>query len=282
MLLCLLLLFADVGCIPMRGTMPAHTFLPGEREPAFAEDRDGGVARWSPAGLASLRGHLARGEPAVVSYLGSRVDVLGNCAAPGAYQRVEDRYELDRGPVYAQALTGDCAQATHVVRRAPIDLTGVRDANDPRSLRAAVDLAPISLGAFDLTGVWRGVMRQPHGPYEVYDALLRLEHHGERVTGMTHLRTLDGAYWGELHFEGRLEGNILYFADARLIADNLGIFLGWCMKGGYLLVDPRRDRLDGPWKAGMCAPGTLHLERDGLPPFELPAAAARSAPLPSR
>jgi hypothetical protein len=267
-----LLLFTGVGCIPMRGTMPAHTFRPGEREPAFAQESDSGVARWSPAGLASLRWHLARGEPAVVSYLGSRVDVLGNCAAPGAYRRIEGRHELDREPVYAQALTGDCVQATHVVRGAPIDLMGVRDEHDPRSLRVAVDLAPISLGAFDLTGVWRGVMRQPHGPYEVYDALLRLEHHGERVTGTTHLRTIDGAYWGELHFEGRLEGNVLYFADALVIDDNLGIFLAWCMKGGYLLVDPRRDRLDGPWKACMCTPGTLHFERDGLPSSEPPHA----------
>src|SRR5262249_40509844 len=142
-LLGLLLLFAGVGCIPMRGTMPARTFRPGEREPAFAQERDSGVALWSPAGLASLRGHPARGGPAVVSYLGSRVDVLGNCAAPGAYRRVEDRYELDRAPVYAQALTGDCAKATHVVRGAPIDLTGVRDARDPRNLRATIELAPI-------------------------------------------------------------------------------------------------------------------------------------------
>ena len=258
-LLGLLLLFTCVGCFPMRGSIPTHTFRPGEREPAFSD-----VPRWSPAGLSSLRGHLARGEPVVVSYLGSRADVLGSCVAPGAYRRVGDRYELDRAPVLAQALTGDCPQATHVVRGAPIDLEGVRDERDPQYLRAAVELAPISLGPFDLTGIWRGVMRQPHGPYEVYEAVLRLDHYGERVTGTTHLRTIDGAYHGELRFEGRLEGNVLYFADALRIADDLGILLEWCLKGGYLLVDPRRDRLDGPWRAGMCTPGTLHFARDGV------------------
>lgn len=280
LLLSLLLLFAGIGCTPMRGTMPARTFLPGEREPAFAADthRDTNVARWSPAGLASLRGHLARGEPVVVSHIGSRAEVLGNCVAPGTYRWVGDRYEIDRAPVLAQALTGDCPQATHVVRGAPIDLVGVPDERDPRALRAAVDLAPLSLGALDLTGTWRGVMRQPHGPYEAYDAVLRIEHHGERVTGVTRLGTVDGAYWGELHFEGRLEGNVLFFADALLIDDNLGPFLGWCMKGGYLLVDPRRDRLDGPWRAAMCAPGTLHLERDGVPSTESPVAPAHELP----
>jgi hypothetical protein len=260
-LLSLLLLFVGVGCFPMRGTMPARTFVLGEREPASTE-RDRGVARWSPVGLASLRGHLARGEPVVVSYLGGRADVLGTCGAPGAYRRLGDHYEIDREPVYAQALTGDCPQATHVVRGASIDLEGVRDERDPRSLPAAIELAPLSLGTFDLTGTWRGVMRQPHGPYEIYEAVLQIEHHGERVTGTTVLRTIDGAHWGELAFEGRIEGNILYFADALRVADNLGIVADWCLKGGYLLVDPRRHRLDGPWRAPMCAPGTLHLERD--------------------
>jgi hypothetical protein len=266
-LLGLLLLFAGVGCFPVRGTMPAHTFRPGEEEPDSREGaRRDDVQRWSPAGLASLRGHLARGEPVVVSYLGGRAEVLVNCVAPGAYRWIGDRYELDRAPVDAGALTGDCPQATHVVRSAPIDPAAVGDERDPGSVWAAVELAPLSLGEYDLTGVWRGVMRQPHGPYEVYEAVLQIEHDGERVTGMTGLRTIDGAYYGVLRFEGRLEGNILYFADVLRLDDNLDMFSAWCMKGGYLLVDPRRDRLDGPWRACLCDPGTLHFTRDEAPP----------------
>jgi len=265
-LLCLLLLFEGVGCFPMRGTMPTHTFRPGESESAFGEDahRDS-VPRWSPAGLASLRGHLARGEPVVVSYLGDDAEVLVNCVAPGAYRQIGGRYELDRAPVYVGALTGDCPQATHLVRGAPIDLAAVDDEHEPGRLRAAVELAPLSLGRYDLTGIWRGVMRQPHGPYEVYDAILEIEHDGERVTGTTSLRTIDGAYRGVLRFEGRLEGNILYFADVLRLDDDFDMFAEWCMKGGYLLVDPRRDRLDGPWRACGCDPGTLHFAREAVP-----------------
>jgi hypothetical protein len=238
--------------------MPARTFCP-DRACAEEAPPEGGAPRWSRGSLEALRDKLARREPAIVRYLAGRAELLRGCTAPAKYRRAGDRLELDRPTILAQTLDGECEQATHVVLAAPLALSS---APDPQIVHSAVELAALSLGDHDLTGTWRGVMRQPHGPYEAYDATLRVEHDGERVAGVTELRTIDGVYRGRLRFEGRLEGTILYFADARLIDDNLGPFLAWCLKGGYLIVDPRRNRLDGPWKASMCAPGTLHLERE--------------------
>ena len=254
----LLLLLAATGCLPSRGTMPARTFCP-DRACADEAPPEGGAPRWSKGSLEALRDRLARREPAIVRYLAGRAELLRGCTAPARYLRAGDRLELDAPTILAHTLDGECDEATHVVREAPLALAS---APDPRIMPTAVELAALSLGDHDLTGTWRGVMRQPHGPYQAYDMALRVEHRGERVAGVTELRTLDGVYWGRMRFEGRLEGNILYFADAHLIDENLGPFLSWCMKGGYLIVDPRRDRLAGPWRAFMCAPGTLHLERE--------------------
>jgi len=84
-----------------------------------------------------------------------------------------------------------------------------------------VALEPLSLGDYRLTGTFRGVMHQPAGPYAAYTTTLYLAQDGARVTGVTRLAALDGAYWGDLQLEG----------DA------------------------------GPWTAPWCAPGSFELHR---------------------
>ena len=163
--------------------------------------------------------------------------MLTTCHVPG---RASAKRE-----VLASELEGPCIGATHVVREISND---------------RVELRPLSLGDYRLTGTFRGLMKQPQGPYETYDATMYLAQDGTRVSGVTQLSTIDHEYWGDLLFEGRLEGNVLFFADLAVLDENLGFLMGWCAKGGYLLVDPRDGgHLTGPWFAPLCAPGTLDL-----------------------
>ncbi|MEQ9318455.1 MAG: hypothetical protein RIF41_04820, partial [Polyangiaceae bacterium] len=232
---------------------------PQDREECTAEARARRTdpSEWSAAERDALRAQLAHDEPAIVSALGCYVDVLPQCRVDGSYRgTLLDaevlRLDLGGGPVHADELRGNCEGATHVVSAAAVDGHDV----------LSVELAPLSLEGTNLSGTWRGVMRQPGGPYEAYDVRLDIDHDGDRVTGESSLTTTDGAYWGRFRFEGRIDGNAIYFADSELLDEDIGFFLGWCMKGGYLLVDPTRDRLVGPWAAVMCMPGTLSLERD--------------------
>jgi hypothetical protein len=239
------------GCIPDRGTMPRFTWRPGEPETKCTKSQRNGMKPWRVRDRDALEAALARGAPVVVSALGCQADILAHCHVPGGYDVSTKRWDLDRDHVAAQELWGDCAGATHVIRTAAIGRGG----------ELSVELDALSLGAYDLTGTWRGTMRQPDGPYEVYDLLVDLEQRGDRLSGTSYLSTTDSAYWGVLRFEGRIEGNTLFFADAELVDDNLGIFLDWCRKGGYLLVDPRHDDLRGPWRAFGCFPGSVELSR---------------------
>ena len=63
--------------------------------------------------------------------------------------------------------------------------------------------------------------------------------------------------------EKALTGNTIFFADAKLLSDNLTWVLEWCLKGGYMLVDPRTKSIKGSWRAWGCMPGSLELERTG-------------------
>ena len=286
-----------VGCMPVRGTMPSRTWRPGEARAKCSAAETGDLlgGHWSATARADLESKLVVGLPAVVSAVGCRVDVLRECRLRGGYHytaltpRVEQlegavrtivgRWELSRGTVLAAELQGRCEAATHVVAGVdvgayvPLAGEGGSREGDPRVCLEAetvagcdapvrAQLSPLSLGSFELTGKWHGVMRQPRGPYEVYDVVLDIEQQGRRVAGTSYLGTTDGVYWGKLRFEGRLEGNTLLFADARLIDDNLGPLLGWCLKGGFLIVDPRNESLHGPWRAFACAPGSLELLRE--------------------
>ncbi|NUO48249.1 MAG: hypothetical protein HOV80_05250 [Polyangiaceae bacterium] len=263
-----ILLAAIPGCVPVRGSMPAQTWRPGENE----HECRGGAAddatssAWRERDRLALRAKLERGEAAVVSALGCRVEVLQQCHAGAPVERAEldgvSHFAVEASGVLAQDLDGACTGATHVVESAAFSQKG-------RLMTVA--LAPLSLDGFDVSGTWTGVFRQPGGPYETYELELELVQHGDRVTGSSRVATIDGEYWGNLAFEGRLEGNTLYFADAELVDDNLGIFLDWCMKGGYTVVDPRKGSMGGAWRAFACAPGTLELEQVG--------AAAKAAPV---
>jgi hypothetical protein len=254
------------GCVPLRGTIPAQTWRPEEPtarcEPESLGDTYG--ASWSADAREALGRRLERDQAVVVTALGCRVDVLERCDAPSTYTETDDGHELDDGVVLAHELDGECDGATHVVRHASAGDAG------------HVELEPLSLGELDLTGTWSGVMRQPNGPYEVYETSMDLVQLGDRIVGVTRVASIDDEYWGVLRFEGRLEGNTVYFADAEIIDDNIGIFGAWCTKGGYLLVDPR---LRGPWRADYCEPGTLELERrDAIQVKRVPAVASTSAP----
>ena len=242
-----------VACIPDRGTTPARTWRPETPEASCdaQEMLDPQSSRWSRASANALATKVDRSEAVVVSAVGCNVDVLDRCRSSARYQKANDRYELTADAVSAKSLEGDCAGATHVARTVSM----LRDGDRARPKR--VELARLSLDDFRLTGVWKGVMRQPHGPYEVYDVTMELTQDGDRVRGVTHVSTVDDVYWGDLRFEGRLDGTTLYFHDAEIIDDNLGIFLAWCPRGGYLLVDPREERARGPWKASFCMPGTV-------------------------
>ncbi len=209
------------------------------------------ISRWDDRDRTALAIRLDANEVAVVSSLGCELKVLTQCDVAGGYRTSHSVYALDRGPVRADELEGDCAWATHAVTRITVD--------DKQTLVAA-ELTPLSLDGYSITGTWRGVMRQPGGPYEVYNFTLGLVQNHDRVSGISRIRTIDGAYWGEFRFEGRLEGNTLFFADVMLIDDNLAPLLGWCDKGGYLVVDPRGGTLRGPWRAFACSPGEIRVQ----------------------
>jgi hypothetical protein len=259
------------GCIPMRGSMPTQTFRPGEDEtscrPGGLEDPDSGA--WSERDRLALRSKLQNGDAVVVSALGCRVEVLQQCAAEVDVRRTDlgdvVQYDLDGVNVAAQDLDGACKGATHVVEAASVGAKGTLK---------HVALAPLTLDDFELTGTWQGVMRQPGGPYEAYNLRLELEQHGSRVRGSSHLGTIDGQYWGHFRFEGRLEGNTLYFADAEVVDEELDIFLEWCMKGGFTVVDPRSGSMRGPWRAFACLPGSVELEKVSGAPKQAPQKAA--------
>lgn len=242
-----------VACVPDRGTTPARTWRPEEPEAKCEpqEILDPQSSRWSRAGASALATKVDRSEAVIVSAIGCNVEVLDRCRSSARYHKANDGYELTSNAVSAKSLEGECAGATHVVRTVSMKRDG------DRSTPKRVELTHLSLDDFRLTGVWKGVMRQPHGPYEVYDVTMELSQDGDRVRGITHVTTVDEAYWGDIRFEGRLDGTTLFFHDAEVIDDNLGIFLGWCTKGGYLLVDPREERARGPWKASFCMPGTV-------------------------
>jgi hypothetical protein len=220
------------GCLPTRGTMPTHTFR--------VEDEEGACApEWSAADRATLSSKRERDEPVVASILGCHAEVLRDCTVPG-------RASAPR-VVLATELEGPCVGATHVVRETASEHVEVR---------------PLSLGDYRLTGTFRGLLLQPHGgPYETYDATMYLAQDGEHVTGVTRLSTVDEEYWGDLQFEGRLEGNVLFFADVNVLDEHVPMLAAWCAKGGYMVVDPRDGHLTGPWRAPLCAPGTLDLHR---------------------
>ncbi len=277
------------GCVPLSGTMPAQTWRADQPDAQCKASAlsDPLSDAWTKTSRAALEAALDGDSPVVVSALGCRSEVLAGCRATGAYEvasvtpqpgergTIRERWELDRAGVSAEELSGACDGATHVVAAASVGSLPGGGAEDTAPLW--LDLAPLGLGDFDLTGEWRGVMRQPGGPYETYDLHMELEQHGARVRGTTQLGTVDGEYWGVLRFEGRLEGNTLYYADAEVIEDNLGIFLEWCTKGGYTLVDPRARRMKGPWRAPLCAPGSVEVERVA-PAAPRPKPAVRAAP----
>lgn len=255
----LALLVHAAACVPARGAQPVATWREEDAkahcDPRAA--RDLGSSAWSPESRAALSRQIARDAPVVVSALGCRVDVLDHCRAPGRYVHSPNRRDLGGDVVLASAIDGDCTSATHVVRAATLagdDATPI-----------GVELSALSLADYALTGVWEGAMTQPRGPYEVYDMTLDLVQEDRRVKGTSLLRSIDGVYWGTLRFEGRLEGNVLFFADAEVIDDNLGPLLGWCTKGGWAIVDPRARRIEGPWRAGGCAPGAIELRQKLMP-----------------
>jgi hypothetical protein len=255
-------LLQAIGCIPDRGTTPARTWRPEEPETKCEpqEILDPQSSRWSRTSAGALASKAERSEAVVVSAIGCNVEVLDRCRSSARYRKSADGYELTSNGVSAKTLEGECAGATHVVRtiamKPPVGDHEARPDGE-RATPRRVELAALSLDDFRLTGVWKGVMRQPHGPYEVYDVTMELAQDGDRVRGITRVTTVDNAYWGDLRFEGRLEGTTLFFHDAEIIDDNLGIFLAWCTKGGYMLVDPREERLRGPWRASFCMPGTV-------------------------
>ncbi|NUP11450.1 MAG: hypothetical protein HOW73_35845 [Polyangiaceae bacterium] len=239
-----------VACVPMRGTMPTTTWRPEDPTSQCTADALGDTlgSSWTAFGHSLLVEKLDRRETAVVSALGCRVEVLEECTAPGRYEKTKDRYELDEPEVVLTDLEGRCDRATHFVKRAS------------SGKAARVELEPLSLGA-ELTGTWNGVMRQPGGPYEVYDVSLELEQYGDRVSGVRHIQSVDRQYWGTLRFEGRIEGTTLLYADVEVMDDNLGLFYEWCTLGGFMVADQSAGRLTGPWKAFGCGTGSMDLAR---------------------
>jgi hypothetical protein len=210
--------------------MPAHTFDPdAPNETCTATS----PTVLSAANRRTVEGMEAKGERAVASVLGCHVEILDGCRARPGDALVKD-------------LDGPCAGATHVARTVS---------------PTHVELVPLSLGDYRLTGTFRGVMRQPDGPYTAYTTTMYLAQDGARVTGVTRLQTLDGDYWGDLRLEGELVGNVLLFRDAEVLDEHVPFFGSWCAKGGYLIVDPRHGLLAGPWTAPFCAPGTFELGR---------------------
>ena len=272
-----------LACVPARGRMPQHTWHPDAPKQQCVDKnlRRQRVKDWPAREAAALQAGLSADRPIVVSALGCKIEVLSQCRVDkGTYRltevtpqsrstlRITGRYDLDRDPVEAGELTGDCARASHFVSAVSLAALAKPTPNRGCTLSscrqaAEAELTALSLGDYDMSGVWTGVMRQPKGPYEAYDMALHVLQQGRRITGVTTFNTLDDKYWGEMQFEGRIEGNTIFFADAKLLSDNLSWALEWCLKGGYMLVDPRSESLEGLWRAWGCFPGSLELRRTG-------------------
>jgi hypothetical protein len=280
-----LLLALPLVCIPLAGcdmppaSIPTHSWRPGEEQvtcgPGAFQDPESGA--WRARDQRALQAKLERGEPAVVSALGCRVEVLTGCSAEADVERVDGEGGAQyfvASDVNARELRGACSGATHVIDHASFSSNG--------SLRH-VSLSALSLDGFDVSGAWQGVMRQPGGPYEIYDVRLDLQQEGDRVTGTSDILTMDGEQWGRLSFEGRLEGTTLYFADVGVVDQEIDLFLAWCMKGGYVVVDPRSRTLRGPWRAFGCLSGSVEATKEtpprGKPPLSSPARVQTVAPV---
>ncbi len=276
-----LLIASTAGCVPIRSSpMPTMTWSSRDSSAAcVALERN--VARWDHEDRVALEAALQRPGPVAVSALGCELEVLTRCEAPGRYEEAEvharplgdatqyARRDLVESSRLATTLEGDCAAATHVVSSVDLGLRERPVEEDPNVLRTLayqplrVTLAPLSLEDYDLTGTWQGAERQPGIGPEVWDVTVSVTQQGERVTGVSRIEAIDRRTWVEMHFEGRLEGNVLFWTDARAIrhqADVEGYF-GWCYRNGFLIVDPRGERLVGPWRAKACKPGAMELGR---------------------
>jgi hypothetical protein len=245
------------GCSLPAASIPDQTWRPGE-EQGCTPRLHGAPSRgdWPKRDQLALRAKLEEGEVAVVSSLGCRVEVLKHCAIDGELEEQSRahaiRFERASGSLLARDLEGACPDATHVVDEATFD-------QDGRLLDAS--LRPLSLAGVDLSGSWEGVARQPYGPYTKYDVRLDLRQTGDVVTGTTEIATPDGENWGRIKLEGKLDGTKLYFADVAMLDEDVDLFLAWCMKGGYAVIDPREGLMKGPWRAMGCSPGTIELDR---------------------
>lgn len=205
---------------PFTGREPNTTWLSSDtRNEECLPDvlRDPQGASWTRDGRAVLADRLAHGEPVVASVLGCHVEVLDRCHAPSKDDAIS-----------ATELRGECRGATHVVRG-----TGER-----------VTLDPLTLAGYHLDGTWHGRLRQPKGAYETLDITLELEREGNRVKGVSLIRSPDDRYWGTFRIDGRLEGNVLYFADVALVDTN-AILATWSPMEGYLVLDPADDAAKG-------------------------------------
>ena len=210
------------------GTMPPHTFVLGDHDWNCATSD---ASHLSAASAQRADAKRQAGELPVASVLGCHLEVLEDC-----------HLSADAGsPVLASSLTGPCPMATHVLR--------------------GETLEALSLADYPLTGTFKGAFTQPKGPYTDYDTTFYLAQNGLVVTGISTIKTRGHDLWGDLEVEGRLSGNVLFFRDVRLLDDNLPIYLAWCIKGGYFVVDPRDGHLHGPAVAPMCEPGTIDLRR---------------------
>lgn len=240
-------------------TVPDRTFRSGDDDrcaPGALEDPHAGA--WPRREHVALREALDEGEPVVVSALGCRVEVVPRCTTPGSVERSEEglgaTFVRASGSDRALDLRGACPFATHLVDRARFDAEG-----------RLVDVAihELTLEGFDISGAWKGVLRQPGGPYRRYDVRLDLARTGERVRGTSEVATTDGRQWGELGLRGRVRGTTVYFADTGVIDEDISPFLAWCMKSGYAVIDPRAGAMRGAWRALACVPGSIELEQSG-------------------
>ncbi len=257
-LLLVLVALSLTGCFHLpAASIPDRTFRPGDDDrcaPGALVDPRAGA--WPKREQRALREALDEGEPVVVSALGCRVDVIPRCTTSG---NIEARREGDAttfarggGGYRALDLRGACPFATHVVDEATFDARG---------RLVDVSIRELTLEGFDLGGVWRGVLRQPGGPYARYDLRLDLSRRGDLVRGTSEVATVDGDQWGLLRLRGSLRGTTVYFADRGVIDQDISPFLAWCMKGGYAVIDPRAGALRGAWRALACVPGTIEADR---------------------